>query len=75
MGLRLGERGGIFATYDCSALGHGGEPLPELVIGVPNEVRRPEAVWCGLAQLLGGPSVGGTAGHVEMDDFARVVGH
>ena len=32
-------------------------------------------VRCGFAQLLRGPGVGGTAGHVEMDDLPRAVDH
>ena len=73
IGFKLGERGGDFDNVDRSAFGRGGESLPEFVVVVPNEVARPLAVWRGLPELLGGPSVGGTARHIEMDHFPRPV--
>ena len=74
-GIEIGRVRRDLHNLDLSTLGHGGKPLPELVVVVPNEVPRPRAVWCGLPQLLGGPCVGGTAGHVEMDDFPCAVNH
>ena len=72
MGCILGERGGLFTT---SIAVPSAAPLPELAIVVPNEVRRPMAVRCGLPQLLGSPSAGATTSHIEMGDFPRTVYH
>ena len=60
-------------NLDLSALGHGGEPFPELVIVVSDEVLRSVTVRRGLPEFLGRPSVGGAAGHIEVNDFPRAV--
>ena len=62
-------------NLDLSALGHGGEPLPELVIVVSDEVLRSVTVRRGLPELLGRPGVGRAADHIEMNDFPRAVDH
>ena len=64
-----------FHNLDPSALDHGGESFPELVIVVSNEVRPSIAVRCGLPQLLRDPSLAGAASHIEMDDFPHSVDH
>ena len=46
--------------------------LPELVIVVSDEVLRSVTVRRGLPELLGRPGVGRAAGHIEVNDFARV---
>lgn len=71
--IEIGRARRDLHNLDCSALGQGREPLPELVIVVSDEKFRSVTVRRGLAKLLSRPSIGGTAGHIEVNDFPRAV--
>ena len=72
-GIEIGRARRDLHDLDRGAFGHCGEPLPELVIVASDEQFRSVTIGYGLADLLGRPSVGGTAGHIEVNSFPRAL--
>ena len=74
-GVQIGRAWRDLHDIDARPLGHGVKSSSELVIVVSDEVLRSVTGRRGLPELLGRPSVGRAAGHIEMNGFPRAVNH